>query len=780
MSGQGPFTPRSRLAPWGRLAQAGGPAPPGGRPRGTGRLLPGGWSGVPRRAAPRGVEAPPGRPEPVGVPRARRIVRLRTRGQAAAGWWTGGVRPAAALVLAAFVLSAGGVTANAAGDGSAGTDELRPSFAHRQSAQAIVQIMNRYHYRKVPLDDELGSRVLDRYLDFFDPSRSVFLASDIAEFDVHRTRVDDALRRGRFDLAFAVLERYRVRTAERAEAAAAFVGREFDFSRDEHFEIDRSTASWARDPAELDEHWRRRVKNDFLELELTGQDPETILEALRMRYARMARRVHQIDADDVVQYFLNAYTQSIDPHSTYFSPRTSENFRIRMSLSLEGIGAALQTVGEHTVVRRIVPGGPADRSGELRAEDRIVGVRQSDEARTTDVVSWRLEDVVSLIRGPKGSTVHLRILPAAGLSGAPRTISLVRDRIELEDQSASRRILESGTADGSTLRIGVIDIPSFYLDLAGRSAGRENYRSTSRDVERLLAELRHEGIDGLVVDLRGNQGGSLDEALLVAGLFIEHGPIVQIRKSSGRTQARWDEDPSVAWGGPLAVLVNRGSASASEIFAGAIQDYRRGLVVGTRTYGKGTVQNLIDLPPYGGKGRLKLTVAQYFRINGEGVQRSGIEPDVDFAPAAGEEPDGERDLEAALPWARIRAAGVWRAGSRSEETVTRVRERSRKRLTEETPLRLLGEEAGSGSRQRGTGAFSLHRERRREAHAEAEAGYRRLFRTLGEAVRDGGPEGGALASLADFREELLLQEAARVVADFISYQGRSERALARN
>ena len=689
------------------------------------------------------------------------------------------MREAAALVLAAFVLAAGGASAHAAGGGSAGTQELRPTPAHRQSAQAVVQIMNRYHYRKVPLDDDLGSRVLDRYLDFFDPSRSVFLASDVVEFDAHRTRVDDALRRGRFDLAFAVLERYRVRTAERAEAAAALVGRDFDFSRDEDFEIDRSDAPWARSRAELDEHWRQRVKNDFLELELAGQDPETIPAALRARYARMVRRVRQIDADDVVQYFLNAYTQSIDPHSAYFSPRTSENFRIRMSLSLEGIGAALQTVGEHTVVRRIVPGGPADRSGELRAEDRIVGVRQDGDAGMTDVVSWRLEDVVSRIRGPKGSTVHLRILPAAGLSGAPRTISLVRDRIELEDQSASRRILESEAADGAALRIGVIDVPSFYLDLAGRSAGRGDYRSTSRDVQRLIAELRREGIDGLVVDLRGNQGGSLDEALQVAGLFIEDGPIVQIRKSSGRAQARWDEDPSVAWNGPLAVLVNRSSASASEIFAGAIQDYRRGLVVGTRTYGKGTVQNLIDLPPYGGTGRLKLTVAQYFRVNGEGVQRLGVEPDVDFAPAAGEEPGGERDLDAALPWARIKAAGIRQAGRWSEDTMARVREHSRQRLTEEAPLRLLGEEAGRGGR--GTDVFSLHRERRREAHADAEAGHRRLLRTLGEAVRGGGPEGEAPpASLFDLREELLLEEAARVVADFISYRERPERTLARN
>ena len=661
-----------------------------------------------------------------------------------------------------------------------GLEDLRPSHAHGLSAKAVVQIMNRHHYRKVPLDDDLGGRVLDRYLDGFDPSRSVFLASDVAEFDAYRTQVDDALRRGRLDFAFKVFKRYRRRTADRAAAAAAFIGRTLDFSREEDLETDRTDAPWARTPGELDEHWRQRVKNDILELELAGHEPETVPEALHARYARMDRRVRQIDADDVVQYFLNAYTRSIDPHSTYFSPRTSENFRIRMSLSLEGIGAALQTVGEHTVVRRIISGGPADRSGQLRIDDRIIGVRQDGEGEVTDVVSWRLEDVVNLIRGPKGSTVHLRIQPADTPSGAQRVISLVRDRIDLDDQSASRRILEAEASDGSVARVGIIDIPSFYLDMAGRRAGRSDYRSTSRDVRRLIEKLRAEGIDGIAVDLRDNQGGSLDEALLVAGLFIESGPIVQVRKSYGRARVRWDEDSSTAWDGPLGVLVNRGSASASEIVAGAIQDYRRGVVIGTRTYGKGTVQNLIDLPSYGGMGRLKLTIAQYFRVNGEGVQRLGIEPDVDFAAVVGEDPGGERDLEAALPWARVGAAR-WRAEEWSEAAITHVRERSRERLSGDGPFRLLREELESRRRQRGADALSLHRERRREAHTAAESERRRLFQALAEAATaDGDGPKGAVGSFTDLRDELLLQEAARVVADFIAYRTYPDRSLVRN
>ena len=581
-------------------------------------------------------------------------------------------RPLAAAAFLSAVLA--GPCACATQEGPARAEEIRPTAAHARSARAVVEIMSRYHYRKVPLDDELGSRVLDRYLDVFDPSHSVFLAGDIADFDLHRTRVDDSLRRGRLDFAFEVFDRYRLRMGDRARLASELAAGDFDFSREEELELDRSDAPWPRSAAALDDYWRRRVKNDILELELAGHEPEAIPESLHARYSRMARRVRQIDADDVVQYFLNAYIRSIDPHGQYLSPRASENFRIRMSLSLEGIGAALQTVGEHTVVRRIIAGGPADRSGQLGVDDRIVGVRQADEREMTDIVSWRLEDVVNLIRGPKGSTVHLRILPAGAPSGPPRTLSLVRDRIDLDDQSASRRILETRASDGSPARVGVIDIPSFYLDIAGRAAGRDDFRSTSRDVRRLIGELREEGIDALVVDVRDNQGGALDEALQVAGLFIETGPIVQIRRSSGRAQVKWDEDPSVAWGGPLGVLVNRSSASASEILAGAIQDYGRGIVIGTRTFGKGTVQNVVDLPAYGGTGRLKLTISQYFRVNGEGVQRRGIEPDVDFASITAEAHTGERELENALPWARVRAAARWRASHRHDDAIAAARE----------------------------------------------------------------------------------------------------------
>ena len=685
-----------------------------------------------------------------------------------------GALPCAALLLA--LLWGPGTAAAQASAAWAG--ELRPTAVHARSARAVVELMSRYHYRRVPLDDRLGARVLDRYLDVFDPSHSVFLADDIAEFGIYRSRVDDSLRNGRLAIAFEVFRRYRQRMGDRARIASEFATRDFDFARDEELELDRSDAPWPRTVSALDDYWRRRVKNDILDLAIAGEEPETIPETLKARYERMERRVRQINADDVVQYFLNAYTQSIDPHSAYFSPRTSENFRIRMSLSLEGIGAALQTVGEHTVVRRIITGGPADRSGQLGVDDRIVGVRQAGASDVTDIVSWRLEDVVNLIRGPKGSTVHLQILPASAPAGPPLTVSLVRDRIDLDDQSASRRIVETTASDGSPARVGVIDIPSFYLDLAGRLAGRENYRSTSRDVRRLIEELRPEGIDGLVVDLRNNQGGALDEALLVAGLFIETGPIVQIRRPSGQALVKWDEDPSIAWDGPLGLLVNRSSASASEILAGAVQDYGRGIVIGTRTYGKGTVQNLVDLPSYGGTGRLKLTVSQYFRVNGEGVQRRGIEPDVDFSLAAGELHGGESDLDNSLPWARMNAAPRWRAGRRHEDAITVARRRSQERLRTEAPFRILHKESEARRRLRDAQALSLNRKRREAEHERLEETRLQVAQALGRASGEELDETTAteLARLTELRDDFFLAEAARVIADYLSYRNATSAA----
>lgn len=544
--------------------------------------------------------------------------------------------------------------------------DLVPTAEQKQATSLITYLMAKYHYKKTPLDDELSEALLDRYLESLDPNRNYFLEADISAYETYRDRLDDSLRQARVEPAFEVFRIFRTRLEERVAYALGLLEQPFDFAISEQYQFDRTEAPWARDREELDEIWRKRVKNDFLSLRLAGQSEEEIIDTLRKRYQDLIRRTAQLNANDVYQLFMNAYTRSIEPHTAYFSPRISENFEISMSLSLEGIGAVLEMDNEYTLVRRVVPGGPADESGLLHAGDRIVGVGQDgqdgqDAAKpVVAVVGWRLDDVVDLIRGPKGSLVRLRILPkGTGLDEPGKLITLTRNRINLEEQAAQKSIIEI-TVDGAAMRIGVIDVPTFYLDFGARARGDVDYRSTTRDVRRLIAELVKERIDGLVIDLRGNGGGSLAEATELTGLFIETGPIVQVKDSAGQIEINEDPDPDIAYSGPLAVLVDRNSASASEIFAGAIQDYQRGVVIGEPTYGKGTVQSLVDLDRYTRQsdsaiGQLKLTIAQFFRISGASTQHRGVVPDIVYPTAFDVADQGERSLDNALPWATVHA-----------------------------------------------------------------------------------------------------------------------------
>ncbi len=538
--------------------------------------------------------------------------------------------------------------------------ELSASSGQQRTIKLINYLVERYHYRKTKLNDKLSSVILDRYIRALDPNRSYFLADDIEQFEALRYRLDNLLLTNQLEPFFALFNIYRSRVLERVAQARTLLQRRFDFSIDENYRFDRSEAPWAVDIVELDDLWRRRVKNDYLGLKIAGQQDAEIVRTLDQRYQQVGRRTEQISSEDVFQTLVNAYVSAIEPHTGYFSPRATENFKIRMSLSLEGIGAVLQRNNEYTLVQRIVPGGAADLEGRLQAGDRIIGVAQDDDP-LVDVIGWRLDDVVDLIRGPKGTTVRLQILPAEeGIDADRRVIAIVRDRIKLEEQAVKRSLLK--VQDGGTNhRIGVIDIPTFYVDFDARARGDADYRSTTRDVRQLLAELRAEGIDGLIVDLRGNGGGALAEATSLTGLFIEAGPIVQVRDARGRIRINTDPDDGIAYVGPLAVLINRDSASASEIFAGAIQDYGRGLIVGEPTYGKGTVQNLIDLNRYSSVddeplGQLKITIAQFFRVNGDSTQHRGVVPDILLPTAARSLEHGERALDNALPWTQIKPA----------------------------------------------------------------------------------------------------------------------------
>ena len=532
--------------------------------------------------------------------------------------------------------------------------ELPMAAAERQVPvlRWVEQLLSgsHFHYSPRPLDDELSALVFQRSMDALDPERVFFVASDIERFEQYRTSLDDAIRSRNLRPIYEIFALYRQRVSERTALARALLKQDLDFSTDQTYQLKRNDGGWESTEAALAEVWRQRVKNDVLRLKLAGRDMDAIRDTLDKRYATYESRVRELKNDDVFQTFVNAYAGAIDPHTSYMNARASENFNIAMRLSLEGIGAVLQRDDEFTVIRSIVPGGPAALSGKVKVGDRVVAVGQGR--------SGPMVDVVELIRGPKDSYVRLDILPAElGLDGKHELVTIARQKVKLEEQAAKSQVIELPDGDG-VRRVGVITLPTFYQDFEGRRRDEPDYRSASRDVARLIGELRQEKVEGILLDLRNNGGGSLPEAVELTGLFIDRGPVVQVRDSSGRLMIERDTKGGVAWDGPLAVLVNRASASASEIFAAAIQDYGRGLVIGEPTFGKGTVQNLLDHDRFGGAegpglGQLKLTVAQFFRVDGGSTQHKGVLPDIAFPVTLDAEDYGESAYENALPWTEI-------------------------------------------------------------------------------------------------------------------------------
>lgn len=687
------------------------------------------------------------------------------------------IRPRApALVLAVLALLAGSAFAEAP---IVPLEDLRPQPEHRRATRLITHVVANYHYKNAVLDDELSRAILDSYISALDPTRSYFLASDIAEFERHATRVDDYLRSSSLTPLFEVFVRFRERLRERVEHAVTLLDADFDFVRVETIDFDREDAPWATTREELDELWRKRVKNDVLSLRLAGKELDELRDTLRKRYTGLFRRTAQLTSEDVFQTLINAYTMAIDPHTAYFSPRTSENFKIRMSLSLEGIGAVLQNENDLTLVREIVPGGPADKSGKLHSDDRIVGIGQDDDGPIVDVIGWRLDDVVDLIRGPKDSVVRLEILPkGVALGGPTSTIAITRNTIKLEEQAAQSEILEFDEPGGA--RIGVVTVPTFYMDFEARSAGDRNYRSTTRDVRKLIGELEDDGIDGLIVDLRGNGGGSLSEATELTGLFIDRGPVVQVRDSQGRIQVERDPHRGVVYEGPLLVLVDRNSASASEIFAGAIQDYRRGLIVGEPTFGKGTVQNLVDLNRFdqsmdGKLGQLKATIAQFFRVEGSSTQHRGVLPDITLPTIISVDDHGERSLDNALPWASVKPARYTPVNFVPGD-IARVRASHEQRILSDQAFQALLATERAIKDARDKKELSLVETERRAEHRRARVEQRarenqvRLARGLEPLPDDPGDADEEEAEAEDEEDEfdVVLNEAGRILGDWIT------------
>ena len=536
---------------------------------------------------------------------------------------------------------------------------LTPTPAQSEVAQLSARFLTRYSYEALPLDNAMSQRVFKAYFDALDGEKLFFTQADVDHFASLRDGLDSAIWTGDMSGPFAIFNLYEQRVAERVAYARSLLAKGFDFNREESFDLDRRHAPWARDTAALNDLWRKRVKNDWLRLKLAGQKDAEIRKTLDKRYANYVEQARELDGEDAFSTFMNAYAMANDPHTNYLGPRASENFDISMKLSLEGIGAVLERRDEYTQIREIVPGGPASRS-KLQVGDRIVGVGQGAGCPIEDVVGWRLDDVVALIRGKKDTVVRLEVLPAdVGLDGKHEIITMVRKKVTIEEQAAKKKIIDVHDGD-RTLKIGVIDLPTFYQDFEARRRGDPNYRSATRDVAKLLGELKRDRVDGVIVDLRNNGGGSLAEATELSGLFIGKGPIVQVRDNRGRVEEE-DSDNARVWDGPLAVLVNRGSASASEIFAAAIQDYGRGLIIGENTYGKGTVQNLVDLDqvaqqPQGKLGELKMTIAEFFRVNGGSTQLKGVTPDIVFPQTINPKDFGESSYDNALPWSQIKPA----------------------------------------------------------------------------------------------------------------------------
>lgn len=650
-------------------------------------------------------------------------------------------------------------------------DALAPVPRHEKIGQLVTEFVQKSHYRHASVDDELSSAVLDRYIESLDSNRMYLLESDVAAFEQYRTQLDDMVRSEPLDPVFEMFDVYRTRVRERLEYALLQIESEPDFTVDESYEFDREKLPWAKTSAELDEIWRQRVKNDALSLALTEKEWPEIQEVLEKRYSRFLKRMEQIKADDVFETFMNAFAHTLDPHSSYLSPRNSEEYRIQMSLSYFGIGASLQTEDDYVMVMNVIPGGPAAIDGSLQPKDRITAVAQGDDGAMVDVIGWRLDDVVQLIRGPADTVVRLQIMPAGALPGtSEKVISLTRNQVKLEEQAAKSNIV-TVPREGRDWSIGIIEVPSFYRDYRALSNGDEDYTSTTKDVKRLIGELEEKGIDGLIIDLRNNGGGHLTEATALSGLFIDNGPVVQLRNSNGRISRLDDPDPvpRVAYTGPLAVLVNRYSASASEIFAAAIQDYARGVIIGQQTFGKGTVQNLYSLDQYvrrpddEGLGQLTLTIGKYYRVTGESTQHRGVDPDIALPSPIDATVVGESVRASALPWDTIRTT-EFRAGEPLDSTIDSLMTNYVARTRDDPDFRYLIEGIRDIEEAREVKLMSLNIDKRRAEREENMA--KRLER---ENARRAALQLEPLESIEQLEEteepDIHLDQAAGIVTD---------------
>ena len=656
-----------------------------------------------------------------------------------------------------------------------------------KTMQQLVTELEKSHYNQLKYDDSLAAQHLNEYIDALDPRKLYFTAKEIEQFKARSEGLDDEVKRGELVTITDLFSAYHDRRLQRLRDLVDYLPSkiaQLDFSKDESIIVDADRISWATSTEELRGRWRKQFKSDVLNLKLTDKPLDDIVDTLQKRYAYQLKSAEQVTETDVFSVYANALTSLYDPHTSYFSPRRTENFNIEMSLSLEGIGALLQQDQDYTKVSRVIPKGPADKQGELQPSDRIVGVAQGSSGEMIDVVGWRLDEVVNLIRGEKGSTVRLEVIPADQYaSGERREIVIVRNEVKLEEQAATSTIIDV-ERNGRALRIGVIDLPTFYIDFDALNRGDPEYRSTTRDVSRLLSELEAEAVDAVLLDLRDNGGGSLREANELTSLFIEYCPSVQIRHSSEQVWRDGKRRKSAFYDGPMGVIVNRLSASASEIFAGAIQDYGRGLIIGTQSFGKGTVQTLKPLA----EGQLKITESKFYRISGDSTQHRGIEPDVTLPVMYNPEELGESTLDYALPWDQINAIRHPLYGDLSS-VIPELIEASQSRQMSDPKMLLLQEQIALAGAESDIETISLNleqrladRDRKRalwlalENKQRALEGEEPLAQWTEDDDEDTPPEPAQDAEPINPSKDVLLAESIDVMADALTVDRRIEPA----
>ena len=651
-------------------------------------------------------------------------------------------------------------------------DDLKPTITQEKVEAYVTKIFSGYHYRKFGLNDSLSNKMYENYLNEIDRGKLYFLASDVQSFEKYRNQLDESLNNGDLTAAYDMYNTFRKRYRERSAYIDKLLTKPaFDFAVDESFNTDREKAAWAKTPDELNEIWRKLIKNEALELKISGKADSSIVTLLKDRYKNRERNLGRFRSEQVFQMYMNAFCEVLDPHTRYFSPADSDRFKQDMYQALEGIGAVLREDGNYIKVVEVVPGGPAFKDKRLKKDDRIIGVAQGDEGKYEDIVGWYVDDAVKKIKGAKGTVVRLQVLAADALpSDPPKEIRLAREKVNLQTSRAKKEVVTI-TQNKHDYKIGIIQIPSFYRDFESAGKRDKDFASTTRDVQKLLDSLKAENVEGVVIDLRNNGGGSLTEAISLTGLFISKGPVVQVREQTGETEVQSDLNPEVNYDGPLAVLTNRFSASASEIFAAAIQDYKRGIVLGEQTYGKGTVQTMVDLNQWikdpDKLGQINITVAKFYRINGSSTQRKGVSPDIEFPSAFSAAEYGESSQPTALPWDQIATTRYDLTKYLNEKQVEKLREKYQQRLKNEPELKTFVDELELFRKARENTVVSLQETKRKKEREEAEK-KRQALKKLETEEEDDDETSVATKPADKKKKDIYMIETERILADYIA------------